>query len=146
MFGERIRKSRKAKGLSQEQLARKLHVTQGAVSQWEKELTRPDFDLLDALAEALDTTVSYLLGSTDNPHRPTLAELSKEYEDELMQEMLYWSLDEAQRADPNRRELFLLAKKGSSSDVQSVCLLIDALRRIIPDFYQAQPKIKKAPD
>ena len=135
MFGGRIRKQRKTKGMSQEQLARKLHVTQGAVSQWEKELTRPDFDLLDALAEALDTTVAYLLGSTDNPHRPTLDELSEEYEEDLAREMRYWSLDEAQRTDPNRRELFLLAKKGSASDVRNACLLIDALRKIIPDFY-----------
>ena len=140
MFGERIRKQRKAKGMSQEQLARKLHVTQGAVSQWEKELTRPDFDLLDALAEALDTTVAYLLGSTDNPHRPTLDELSEEYEEDLARELRYWSLDEAQRADPNRRELFLLAKKGSASDVRNACLLIDALRKIIPDFYTLNQK------
>ena len=140
MFGERIRKQRKDKGMSQEQLARKLHVTQGAVSQWEKELTRPDFDLLDALAEALGTTVAYLLGSTDNPHRPTLDELSEEYEEELAREMRYWSLDEAQRTDPNRRELFLLAKKGSASDVRNACLLIDALRKIIPDFYTPSQK------
>lgn len=140
MFGERIRKQRKAKGMSQEQLARKLHVTQGAVSQWEKELTRPDFDLLDALAEALGTTVAYLLGSTDNPHRPTLDELSEEYEEDLAREMRYWSLEEAQRTDPNRRELFLLAKKGSASDVRNACLLIDSLRKIIPDFYTPSQK------
>lgn len=140
MFGERIRKQRKAKGLSQEQLARKLHVTQGAVSQWEKELTRPDFDLLDALAEALGTTVSYLLGSTDNLHRPTLDELSEEYEEDLAREMRYWALDEAQRVDPNRRELFLLAKKGSASDVRNACLLIDALRKITPGFYTPDQK------
>ena len=135
MFGERIRRLRLAHKWSQTQLALKLHVTAGAVSQWENDITRPTFETLDALAEALGTTVPYLLGSTDNPHRPTLKELSEEFEEDLAREMRYWSLDEAQRADPNRRELFLLAKKGSASDVRNVCLLIDALRKIIPDFY-----------
>lgn len=135
MFGKRIRELRRGKKYSQEQLARKLHVTQGAVSQWEKEITRPDFDLLDALAEALDTTVSYLLGSTDNPHRPTIDDLSAKYEEELAREMRYWSLTDAQRADPNRRALFHLAKNGSATDVRDACILIEALAKIRPDFY-----------
>ena len=61
MLGERIRILRKKKGYSQEQLARKLHVTQGAVSQWEKNITTPAADQLKSLAEIFDTTVDSLL-------------------------------------------------------------------------------------
>ena len=135
MFWERIRRLRLARKLSQAQLAMKVHVTAGAVSQWENDITRPVFETLDALAEALDTTVSYLLGSTDNPHRPTIDELSAEYEEELAREMRYWSLTDAQRADTNRRTLFHLAKNGSATDVRDACILIEALAKIRPDFY-----------
>lgn len=68
MLGERIRSLRKRKGYSQEQLARKLHVTQGAVSQWEKNITTPAADQLKSLAEIFETTVDSLLDDTgENP-------------------------------------------------------------------------------
>lgn len=38
-FNERIKEFRRERGYSQEQIARKLHITQGAVSQWEKGIT-----------------------------------------------------------------------------------------------------------
>ena len=34
-YGERIRQGREAKGLTQEELAQRLHVTRQAVSAWE---------------------------------------------------------------------------------------------------------------
>ena len=61
MLGERIRTLRKRKGYSQEQLARRLHVTQGAVSQWEKNITTPAADQLKSLAEIFEITVDNLL-------------------------------------------------------------------------------------
>ncbi|MCR4594460.1 MAG: helix-turn-helix domain-containing protein [Clostridiales bacterium] len=64
MLGENIRNIRKAKGLSQEELAVKLNVVRQTVSKWEKGLSVPDSDLLIALSEVLDTPVSTLLGET----------------------------------------------------------------------------------
>ena len=64
MLSENIRNIRKAKGLSQEELAVKLNVVRQTVSKWEKGLSVPDSDLLIALSEALDTPVSTLLGET----------------------------------------------------------------------------------
>lgn len=63
MFGERIRAMRKDKGYSQEQLSRKLHVTQSAVSQWEKDVTAPSADQLKALAQIFETTVDDIIGN-----------------------------------------------------------------------------------
>lgn len=72
MLGDRIRTLRKQKGYSQEQLARRLHVTQGAVSQWEKGITTPAADQLKALAEIFETTVDDLLIDNKPEERPTV--------------------------------------------------------------------------
>ena len=62
MFAENLRALRKAKGLSQEELAARLHVVRQTVSKWEKGRSVPDADLLVRLAEELDTTPAALLG------------------------------------------------------------------------------------
>ena len=58
MLNENIKVLRKAKGLSQEELAIKLNVVRQTVSKWEKGLSVPDA----GIAEVLETTVSVLLG------------------------------------------------------------------------------------
>ena len=64
MLNENIRSIRKAKGLSQEELAIQLHVVRQTISKWEKGLSVPDADMLIALSAALETSVSALLGET----------------------------------------------------------------------------------
>lgn len=63
MLSENIKTIRKAKGLSQEELAVKLHIVRQTVSKWEKGLSVPDSEMLIALSEALETPVSTLLGA-----------------------------------------------------------------------------------
>lgn len=62
MLNENIKALRKAKGLSQEELAIKLSVVRQTVSKWEKGLSVPDAGMVIQIAEALDTTVNVLLG------------------------------------------------------------------------------------
>ena len=62
MLSTNIKMLRKTQGLSQEELALKLHVVRQTVSKWEKGLSVPDADMLLVLAEVLDTSVSTLLG------------------------------------------------------------------------------------
>ena len=62
MLNENIKNLRKSKGLSQEELAIKLHVVRQTVSKWENGLSVPDSSMLIILADELDTTVSVLLG------------------------------------------------------------------------------------
>ena len=64
MLSENIKNLRKAKGISQEELAVKLNVVRQTVSKWEQGLSVPDSDMLLALSEALETPVSALLGET----------------------------------------------------------------------------------
>lgn len=64
MLSENIRSLRKSRGLSQEELAIKLNVVRQTVSKWERGISVPDSEMLIALSEALDTSVSILLGET----------------------------------------------------------------------------------
>ena len=67
MFAENLRALRKAKGLSQEELAARLHVVRQTISKWEKGRSVPDAELLVRLAEELDTTAAALLGPEVSP-------------------------------------------------------------------------------
>lgn len=62
MLSENIKKLRKSKGLSQEELAIKMNVVRQTVSKWENGLSVPDSCMLITLADELDTSVSVLLG------------------------------------------------------------------------------------
>lgn len=62
MFNENLKKLRKEKGFSQEELAVKLNVVRQTISKWEKGLSAPDAQLLISLSEILETPVSVLLG------------------------------------------------------------------------------------
>lgn len=65
MLNDNISILRKNKGLTQEELAAKLHVVRQTVSKWEKGLSVPDAQMLQRIAEELDTTVAQLLGAQE---------------------------------------------------------------------------------
>ena len=62
MFCHNLKSLRKAKGLSQEELAIKLSVVRQTVSKWENGISVPDAEMLIKIAEVLDSTVNILLG------------------------------------------------------------------------------------
>ena len=62
MLNENIKTIRKAKGLSQQELAVKLNVVRQTVSKWEQGLSVPDSDMLVLISDTLETPVSTLLG------------------------------------------------------------------------------------
>lgn len=55
MLNENIKRIRKSKGLSQEELAIKLNVVRQTVSKWENGLSVPDSSMLIILANELDS-------------------------------------------------------------------------------------------
>ena len=61
MLSEKIKTMRKNRGLTQEELAVRLNVVRQTVSKWEKGLSVPDAQMLQKLAEILETTVEKLL-------------------------------------------------------------------------------------
>ncbi len=56
--GAFIRKIRKEKNMTQKELAERLHITDRAVSKWERGLSAPDISLLEPLAEILEVPVA----------------------------------------------------------------------------------------
>ena len=67
MIGNNIKRLRKQLGYSQTKFASLLHVTQGAVSQWEIGATRPDTDQLIAISKLFDVSMDSLTeGPEDN--------------------------------------------------------------------------------
>lgn len=60
-ISDRIQSLRKAKGITQEQLADAVGVSRQAVSKWEAEQSVPDLERVVAMAEYFDVTTDYLL-------------------------------------------------------------------------------------
>lgn len=82
-FGTTVSTLRREKGMTQLDLARKMGVTDKAVSKWERNLSFPDVTSLPKLAEELGTTVDELLEAKtatrdDGPREkaPALMELA----------------------------------------------------------------------
>lgn len=66
-IGNRIAKFRKAKGMTQEELANQLGVSSQAVSKWENDASCPDISLLPQLCKVLGVTTDELLtGKNDD--------------------------------------------------------------------------------
>lgn len=61
-FGKALEAKRKAKGLTQLRLAEKINYTDKAVSKWERGESVPDTYTVLKIAQALDTSVSALIG------------------------------------------------------------------------------------
>lgn len=66
-FGSFLQSRRKALNLTQVQLAEMLHVTDKAVSRWERGVGLPDINLLEPLAQALDVSLTELIRSEKIP-------------------------------------------------------------------------------
>lgn len=60
-MADRIQALRKAKGMSQEQLADAVGVSRQAVSKWESEQASPDLDKVIIMSEIFDVTTDYIL-------------------------------------------------------------------------------------
>lgn len=58
---EAIRNARRNKGYTQEQLAKLMGVSQGAITQWETGATHPSFTLIPKLAGVLGISIDELV-------------------------------------------------------------------------------------
>ena len=74
-IGDRIRKARKRKGLTQETMARMMGIANTTLTGYEKNNRDPKSDKLALIAQICDTTVDFLLGQTDKMDRPTSSDI-----------------------------------------------------------------------
>lgn len=66
-FGDRLKKARDLRSMSQGELAERARMQPAAISHFETGARKPSFDNLRRLAEALQVTSDYLLGRADDP-------------------------------------------------------------------------------
>ena len=70
-LGENLQRLRKAKGMSQDEVAEKLFVTRQSVSKWETNKAEPGVENLKALAKLYGVSVDVLLGAGEEPAEPS---------------------------------------------------------------------------
>lgn len=106
MLGRFIAQRRKELNLTQRELAEALHVTDKAVSKWERGAGCPDISLLEPLAEALELSVDQLLTYQTAPTEPEAA--AEPVTSQAVQAVLDLTLEE-RRARRRRRWFIAMA-------------------------------------
>lgn len=94
-LGENLQRLRKEKGLSQEEVARRLYVSRQSVSKWELDQSEPGVAYLKSLAKLYGVTLDELAGVSPPPPISSPAEAPPEEtapdsEDETYQAAFYW--------------------------------------------------------
>ena len=75
-IGKKISECRKQKGMTQRELAELLNITDKAVSKWERGLNFPDIALLEQLADALQISITELLGIENTPREQAVLDIA----------------------------------------------------------------------
>lgn len=125
MIGEKIRKYRREKQISQEELAVKLHVVRQTVSKWEKGLSVPDADVLIHMAALFEVPVSELLGveaDTDRKLSGELAELNRQLADKIRREKLLYRINRKRGLILSFSFLAMVAMLLAKNEILSILL------------------------
>ncbi|MCY9516405.1 helix-turn-helix domain-containing protein [Paenibacillus apiarius] len=73
--GIRIAELREGKGWTQEELAELLGITRAALSHYEKDRRKPDFETLTKLADQFEVSIDYLVGRLSSPNAQATQEV-----------------------------------------------------------------------
>ena len=65
-FGQKLQQLRRARGMSQEELAGQLSVTRQTISKWELDQSTPDLPYLAAISELFGVSTDYLIKSASS--------------------------------------------------------------------------------
>ncbi|MFW6009127.1 MAG: helix-turn-helix domain-containing protein [archaeon] len=120
-IGEIIKKLRKEDNMTQEDLAKKLGITRGAVGLYERGERKIDYKTINKLADIFGVSSDYLLGRIDN--KDPIKTISNAISDnpELYK---FWK-ELSQRKD--LQLLFKQTKDLSSKDIKTIIRIIKAI-------------------
>ncbi len=79
LIGENIKRLRKEKDITQEQLACAMNLSCAAVSKWERNETYPDITMLSPLAYYFGVTIDELMGYNESKINQEIEELFAHY-------------------------------------------------------------------
>ena len=105
----KIKYYRKLKGLTLEELAKMVGVTDGTISNYERGTRKPSYEMLLKLSEALDTDVAHLLGTASE-------------EDDLSEYL------EELRTRPEMKMLFDSSRHMSMAQVKAIVAMIEGFK------------------
>lgn len=117
--------------MSQKALGDKLHVTQGAVSQWENERTLPDTQQQRAIASFFDVSLDYLTGLSNDPKAISQSysvSASMDMSASSAEDQEIWALRESLRRDPDRKMLFDAAANVPAEDILTAVRILDVFK------------------
>ena len=98
-IGEKIKRLRIEKQLTQQELANRCELSKGFISQLENDLTSPSIDTLVDILQILGTNLKEFFNDQDN-HRVTFTKEDMfETEDEELGYKLMWLIPDAQKND-----------------------------------------------
>lgn len=70
MFAERLKTLRSEKKITQEELAKAISVTKGAVAMWETEKRTPDLEMIKKISDYFEVSLDWLVGNSDIQQNP----------------------------------------------------------------------------
>lgn len=120
MFNERLKTLRIQRKMTQSELAKKIYISQPAYSKYEVGTASPNPETLCKIADALDVSVDYLLGSDSQPARPgyiripVLGRVAAGIPIDAIEEVIDWEDISAEAAGDG--EYFGLQIKGHSME------------------------------
>ena len=118
-IGERIASRRKALGLTQDELAKKMgYKSKAAISKIETNVNDISQSQVVKFAEVLDTTINYLMGWEEPAKEP-----AQEDDAELMEYLEYL------RTRPEARILMSTMRGATKEEVEENVRFIEALRK-----------------
>lgn len=83
-FGNYLSRMRKAQGLTQAELAEQLHVTDKAVSRWERGQVVPEVEKIVELSKVFDVTVDYLLKPSEIDELSVKTEILEQQQKQML--------------------------------------------------------------
>lgn len=114
-FGEKIKEARKAKKMTQKELAKKIDVAHNSVSDWENDKSKPDADTIELLCGILEIAPNYLLATSTDEFTPAEKILIRQYRmlSEYARESIQISIDR----ELNRPDNASSATDGSADKI-----------------------------
>ena len=141
-LGEKIKQRRRQLNLSQEKLAEMIDVHSNTIRKWEKNESTPDLKLLQFLADALQTTVTYLCEENETKNT-TLFIKNSAYQDKTeiqnsTPSMAYWGslVDNAEKTAEIGKKLEVI--------IGLVKTALDTLQKALVEQNSQLPQTNKA--
>ncbi|HBK67843.1 MAG TPA: XRE family transcriptional regulator, partial [Firmicutes bacterium] len=120
MLGERLRKAREEKGLTQAFVAKALNISASAVGMYEQGRRDPDTEALKQFAQLYEVSTDYLLDLDPSPKDDVRQHVN---DDEALE-----YLDELHKR-PEMKILFQVGRKATKEDIETAITIIEALKK-----------------